>query len=216
MDDAAYAVALLRGRKDIDPKGVFVLGHSLGAMLVPRIGLRTPEAAGFIVMAGPARPLEDLILYQYRYLYSLDGSISETDQKQLDDLARKVDRVKKPDLDLKTPIQDLPLGVPAAYWLDLQGYHPPTEARKLQRPLLVLQGERDYQVPMPEFEAWKIALKDQPGVTFLSFPPLNHLFIAGKGKSTPAEYQKVGHVDADVIRTIAAWIIQLDLTKGKK
>ena len=71
-------------------------------------------------------------------------------------------------------------------------------------------GGSNYQVPMPEFEAWKTALKGQPKITFRSFPALNHLFIAGKGKSTPAEYQKTGHVDEAVIRTIGDWIIQLD------
>lgn len=60
IDDALAAVALLRGAPDIDPKRIFVLGHSLGGMLVPRIGLADKGGiAGFIIFAGATRPLED-------------------------------------------------------------------------------------------------------------------------------------------------------------
>lgn len=54
-----------------------------------------------------------------------------------------------------------------SYWLDLRDYDPPTSARALTQPLLMLQGERDYQVTMADdFAKWKIALDGKPGVTF--------------------------------------------------
>jgi hypothetical protein len=37
-------------------------------------------------------------------------------------------------------------------------------------------------------------------------PRLNHLFIAGAGRSTPAEYQQPGHVDLEAIEAIARFI----------
>src|SRR4029079_4108127 len=39
VDDAVAAAALLRSRHGIDPARLFVLGHSLGGMMAPRIGL---------------------------------------------------------------------------------------------------------------------------------------------------------------------------------
>jgi fermentation-respiration switch protein FrsA (DUF1100 family) len=72
--------------------------------------------------------------------------------------------------------------------------------------MLVLQGERDYQVTMKDFAGWKAALEGRKNVEFKSFPKLNHLFIEGEGKSTPSEYEKVGHVAAYVVEDIAAWI----------
>ena len=57
------------------------------------------------------------------------------------------------------------MGAPAAYWLDLKGYRPAEEARNLPMPLLVLQGERDYQVTMEDFAGWKRALEGKATLT---------------------------------------------------
>jgi uncharacterized protein len=42
--------------------------------------------------------------------------------------------------------------------------------------------------------------------TLKSYPALNHLFIAGEGKSTLDEYSVVGHIAEEVIIDIAEWI----------
>ena len=75
-----------------------------------------------------------------------------------------------------------------------------------QTPVLILQGERDYQVTMKDFDLWKTGLAGRAGVTMRSFPALNHLFLAGEGKSTPKEYEQPGHVAAEVVDAIASWI----------
>ena len=80
--------------------------------------------AGLIVLAGLVRPLEDTILDQFTYIYSLTGTLSAEQQQQLDALAKQVALVKSPALSLATPAADLPLGVSPAYWLDLRGYQP--------------------------------------------------------------------------------------------
>jgi len=59
-----------------------------------------------------------------------------------------------------------------------------------------------------DFAGWKTALDSQPGVTFRLYPELNHLFMAGQGKSTPAEYERPGHVAESVIDDIAEWILK--------
>ncbi len=206
-DDALAAAELLRRDPNVDPKRIFVLGHSLGATLVPRIGRQDPMLAGLIVMAGMARPFEDTILDQFTYLYSLTGALTEQQKASLEILKTQVARVKSPDLAADTPSKDLPLGMSATYLLDLRDYHPPEVAKSLNMPLLVLQGGRDYQVlPIKDFEVWKDTLKDKANVTLKLFPKLNHLFIAGEEKSTPQEYNVEGHVSADVIKEIALWI----------
>lgn len=101
------------------------------------------------------------------------------------------------------------LGAPTSYWLDLKGYDPAGEARDLTLPMLILQGERDYQVTMTDFAGWQEALKDRENVAFRSYPSLNHLLQPGKGKSTPAEYSKPGHIAAEAIDDIANWIARL-------
>ena len=134
------------------------------------------------------------------------SDLTADEQKQIDamdQLVKTVAALTPADAVKPAPIQ----GAAASYWLDLRGYEPATAAKVLKQPLLILQGERDYQVTMADdFSKWKAALGDKKGVTFKTYPALNHLFMAGEGKSLPAEYEKPGHVPVDVINDIAAWI----------
>jgi pimeloyl-ACP methyl ester carboxylesterase len=184
---------------------VFVLGHSLGGMLTPRIAVADASVAGLIVLAGPARPLEDAIVAQTRYLGAADGTISREEQEAIDRATALAEAVRALDQD-DAPSERRIGGVPASYWLDLRGYDPPSAARNVKVPMLILRGERDYQVTAEEFARWKAALGSRRDVTFHSYPALNHLFIGGAGPSLPAEYLIPGHVAEAVIRDIAAWI----------
>lgn len=209
IDDAVAAIATAAKHPKIDPDRVFVLGHSLGGMLLPRIAAAGDRAAGFISLAGSTRPLEDLILDQTRYILSLDGTLDEREQAQIAALQKQVALVKSDQLSTSTLASDLPLGIPARYWLDLQGYDPALAAQKIERPLLVLQGERDYQVTLEDFAGWKQSLAGRKNVQFIAYPALNHLFIASfdkTPKSTPAEYTIPGNVAAQVIDDLAKWI----------
>jgi len=205
IDDALAAVELLRKTEGIDAKRVFVLGHSLGGMLVPRIGRLDPNIAGLIVLAGPTRPLEDVLPEQLAYIFSIDGSVSPEEQKQLDQTKAQAATVKalKPD---DANSRTIVFGAPFSYWLDLRGYNPREAAKEIKQSLLILQGERDYQVTMDDFKRWNESLATKSNVTFKSYPSLNHLFIAGTGRSMPSEYERAGHVDERVIEDIAAWI----------
>lgn len=207
-DDVTAAVALLRSRKEIDPARVFVLGHSLGGYVAPRIAAADPRLAGIIVMGGNSRPLEDLLEEQYPYLWGLEGKTPDEVKKLLEGLKAKTARVRAKDLPADAPAKDLPLGLPASYWRDLRGYDPAATAAKLKQPVLVLQGGRDYQVTMTDFEGWKKALTAHKDATLKSYPTLHHLFIEGKGKgkATPAEYAVPGHVAKEVVDDVAAWV----------
>jgi uncharacterized protein len=205
VDDAVAAAALLRTRPDIDPARVFVLGHSLGGMMAPRIGQHDPRLAGLIILAGTTRPLEDVILDQTAYLAAAAGADSNAARMQIDALragALKVRAVTPADSASLTPV----LGAPASYWIDLRTYRPAEVAATLHRPMLVLQGERDYQVTMGDYAGWRAALAGKPGVEMITYPALNHLFVAGTGKSLPAEYTAPAHVAGKVVSDIAEWV----------
>jgi len=209
IDDAVAAVRLLASQEKIDARRIVVLGHSLGGTMLPRIGKAEDGIAGFISLAGSTRRLEDIVLDQARYVLSLDGKLTKEAQQQLEEIERQVATVKSAKLTEDTPKSDLPLGVPPKYWLELRGYDPAEEAKTLLKPMLILQGERDYQVTKEDFAGWKKTLASQKSVTFISYPKLNHLFMEGSGKITPAEYLTPGNVAKVVIEDIAGWIKQL-------
>lgn len=196
VDDAVAAAALLRSRPEVNAARVFLLGHSMGGYLAPRIGERDPKLAGIIIMAGNTRPMEDLIVDQTAYIASL--SKGEGTAKQVEEVKRLAEQIRN-----AKPGETI-MGVSAAYWLDLKDYHPAEEARSLKMPLLIVQGERDYQVTLDDFAGWKKALGNR--ATFKTYPALNHLFEEGEGKSTPQEYLKPGHVSEKFVEDVAAWI----------
>jgi uncharacterized protein len=181
VEDAVKAAALLRNQPEIVSSRVFVLGHSLGGYVAPRIAQQDPRLAGLILLAANVRPLQDLVQDQLRSM----GLAGEDLEKAKADVLR---------------------ALPESYMADLKPYNPAAQATQLAIPMLILQGERDYQVGMKDFDLWKAALGGHANVQFRSFPALNHLFVAGQGRSTPAEYAQPGHVDVDVIEQIAGWV----------
>jgi uncharacterized protein len=204
VDDAVAAVEFLEKQAFIDPKRIYVLGHSQGGYMMPRIVKRAPRLAGAIIMAGNARPLQDLMIQQTQYIQSLKGEPTPAEQKALE--AQKQELAKIAALEPGKENPQTIMRLPSSYFLDLKGYNPAEEAKKLTLPLLIIQGERDYQVTMADFNLWKAALDGRKNATLKSYPKLNHLFVAGEGRATPAEYQKAGHVAADVIDDLAKWI----------
>lgn len=208
IDDAIAAVQVLRSTSGVDPTRIVVLGHSLGGMLVPRIAAAWPPVAGFVVMAGAARPIPQAVVEQARYLAQADGAISAEEQAQIIQIEQLMARVAALGPADASNAERI-FGATASYWLDLRGYDPPAAAALVKQPMLVLQGERDYQVTMEEFSRWKSALADRTDVVFHSYATLNHLFVAGTGKSVPAEYNTPGHVSEAVVRDVATWITAL-------
>ena len=78
-DDALAALKLLARQPGIDPQRMFVLGHSLGTLMAPRLGQRYPGLAGLVLLAGPVTFNLDLAIRQIRYIGQQQG-ISAADR----------------------------------------------------------------------------------------------------------------------------------------
>jgi dienelactone hydrolase len=206
VHDAAAAVDWLRADPRIDSERIFVIGHSLGGWLLPRIYAAGKPIAGLVSLAGSARPLEDLVLEQVHYLAEVDGEVSPEESEQIEKVRQQVMRVKGEELSKTTPASQLPLSIPPAYWLDLRGYNAPQLAREIPARWLLLQGERDYQVIDKDIVAWEKGLTGHMDVTLKKYPKLNHLFMSGEGPCRPVEYFREANVAEVVIRDIAHWI----------
>jgi len=203
---AVAAIGLLRGHPAVNPDRVFVAGHSEGGTAAPRVAARAP-VAGLVILAGGAQPLHQAMLRQFRYLASLASAQGAPPPADLDAVARQVAAVDDPALSEDTPHSDLPFGVPAAYWLDLRGYDPAAAAAALGKPLLIVQGGRDYQATVADdLSRWQAALDGRPDVTIRVYPADNHLFFPGEGPSSPTEYEPARHVDPAVVADVAAWL----------
>ena len=197
VDDALSAAAMLRKNPKIDPKHVFILGHSLGGQISPYIATLDPKLGGIISLAGNARPVSELVVEQTKYIQSL-----YPDDKQLALQLAEAEKVKT----MTGSPDQLFFGAPLSYWRELDSLLPAAFLGKVSMPILVLQGERDYQVTMADFAIWKKALAGRANAKLISYPEANHLFMKGFGKATPGEYQKPGKVQANLIDDIAKWV----------
>jgi uncharacterized protein len=210
LDDAAAAVALLAHRPDVDPHHIYVVGHSEGGYLAPRIATGNAEVAGIVILAGNTRPLEDVTIDQLRYLLPLEGRDSASVTAAITKAEAAKRQMDSPSLKPGTMISDGFASLPSSYVLDLRGYDPAAVAATLKIPILVLQGARDYQVRLTDFDGWKRGLAGHPNVTFKLYPDLTHLFTPaltpGTGLSTPADYRVPENVARAVVQDIAAWI----------
>ena len=176
INDALAAIELARTYNS----NVWLLGHSLGAMLAPLIAEQT-ELKGVVMMAAPARDMEQVVKDQIEFL-SAPGDTKEQKRQALEEMHRQVPQYFVPQHQVK-------------------------KAQQLNIPMLLLQGERDYQVTMKDFRIWQKKLRKKWKATLISLPSLNHLFIAGEGPSSPQEYMKKGKVSEQVADFIAKFIL---------
>lgn len=208
IEDAVNAVQLLAGQDRIDPERIFVLGHSLGGNAIPAIAEKLKQApvkaGGYIMMAASPRPLDVLMREQYDFLYSLLPEITEEQQTEKDTLFAELDRLR--DLDSMTK-EDTVAGAYASYWKWLAAYDILQAAEEISEPVLLSQGEEDYQVTMTDFAIWQETFGEKNNWRMISYPGLTHLFMPGQKEEGAAAYAREAKVDEKVIQDIARFIL---------
>lgn len=209
VDDVLAIIDYVKEKESLNSKPIFIIGHSLGGMLAPYIASLSSDVQGITMMAANAYSLEEIVLSQYKYLFNLDNSISPKEEEALAELDRQITYLKDSLSESSSP-KELPLNLPPAYWISLIDYDQVETAKKLTIPMLILQGKRDYQVNMDNYELWKKSLEGKENVSFKVYDQLNHLFLAGEGVPTPNEYEEIGNIPDYVIKDITNWIKQMD------
>jgi len=210
QDDAIKALALVRSQPEVNPQKVYVLGLGLGGYLAPRIAQEDGKLAGIIIVNGNARPLEDVMVDQAAYLLAnrpaAAGGPEVSQTKELELVKANAARVKA----LEPADSDSPpiMGMSAAFILDLKGYDPVAVAKSLPARVLVIQGVRDFEITMKDFDLWKSGLAGRKDAVLRSYPALNHMLEAGEGKSTEAEYRRPGHVAQEAVDEIVKFVAQ--------
>ncbi|MCY4299039.1 MAG: alpha/beta hydrolase [Flavobacteriaceae bacterium] len=152
IDDVSNIIKCVACHPEFQRKDVYLIGHSLGGMLLPKITLLNPQVKGLVFMAANVSPLEDLFLKQYDYLFHLDGTLDEVEQKRLSQMKNQV-RYLKDTLTISSTSDKLPFQIPSSCWLSLKNYNPTESVKKISVPMLFLQGEQDYQVTLEEFNS---------------------------------------------------------------
>ena len=210
IEDALLAAAMLRADARIDPDRVFLLGHSMGAMLAPRIECSGGDFRGLILLAGSPRRLEEIMLEQMaEAMAGMPGfakNIAGKQRAKFETLFHGLYNLTDEEAKAKkvgggtTLYYFKEMGQPTvAQWLD-----------KTRKPMLVMQGEKDFQVKAHvDFAMYKELLSDRENVTFKLYPGLNHAFVTARFDSiadAKKEFTPERHMGPEVLDDIAGWI----------
>lgn len=205
LDDALTAITLAGTLPGVNKSQIYLFGHSLGGMLAPRIAALSPALSGIILAAAPARKFADLVAEQNEYLYKASGDTTSAGKRQFTESTNEINRSRLLKLGDIAP-DSVILAAPASYWLDLNNYDQTGTVKKLKNRILVIQGEKDFQVSVQDFNIWKTTLSSNKNASFMLYPDLNHLLSTQKEKGNGTQYRIPANVDLKLINDIAAWI----------
>lgn len=212
MEDAILATEILKSDPRIDENRVYILGHSLGGMLAPRIHNMGGNYTGLIILAGSPRSIIEIIGDQQIALIlettedkEKEATIAvayESINKQIADIKNIPDDEAKKQIDAS--------GASLYYYKDLIINRAEVNIKEIKVPMLIMQGKNDLQVFYDkDFELYKQLLINRTDVTFKLYEGLNHLFMHStvtKISKLQDEYKIKAHIDSQVLKDIADWI----------
>ena len=212
VEDAIRAAGLLRSDPRIDPDAVFIVGHSMGAMLAPRIDAEGGHFRGLVLMAGTPLRLEEVVVRQLRQAAQSKGGLVKA-------IVRLEDKVFSKKFDGLYTMSDEEArqkkfaGSVSLYYFKEMGKKTAADyLLESDKPVLIMQGGMDFQVlPSADFARFQELLKDRKNVGYRLYDDLNHLFVRGMYNDilkAGKEYAAERHIGAPVMEDIATFIRQ--------
>ena len=209
IDDALAAVRILKNDSRINSDGIFILGHSMGAMLAPRIDAEGGDVKGLILMAGTPKRLENIVLRQLKqagesrsFLKWIVGLEYRIFEKKFRNLYQMSDEEA-----LKRKFA----GNLSLYYFKEMGRKTALDyLTETDKPVLIMQGGRDFQVLADDdFKIFQEELRDRNNTEFRLYPNLNHVFVDAIYddilKATK-DYKVERHIGDEVIADISQFI----------
>ncbi|MEP7295827.1 MAG: alpha/beta fold hydrolase [Burkholderiales bacterium] len=215
VDDAIEALRSASKATGLNNAGpLFLLGHSEGAYLAPRIAEAAERqgiaVAGVIMLAPPITPLYDLALQQARHILATQPSEALSKDLERSERSREVllDALKSEEPSVAgSNLAPLPLGWPLSAWRDLAKYDPAAVLKRMTRtPALLMFFGDDYQVPASEMELWRQRLSERGDTTFSPLPGVNHILTDGPNHRVPADYDRPASISPLLIDVVATFV----------
>lgn len=212
IEDAVLASNLLKNDPRIDPEKVFIIGHSMGAMLAPRIDAEGGNFKGLVLLAGTLDTLEKVLFRQLSEMKNGKSKImswvasaqEKKFKKSFENLYELSDEEAK-----KIPYAG---GVDLYYFKEMGLHRAADYLEKTEKPVLIMQGTKDLQVNVErDFGGYKRAFGEKDNFSFRLYEGLNHCFVPALyddiSKATK-EFLKERHIGENVISDIAGWILK--------
>ncbi len=238
--DTEAAFQFLKKNPIVNAKKIGLIGHSEGGMIAPIVAAKNPSFQFIVLLAAPGIPCDELLLEQ-SYLIGKSSGMNETDLLETKKINQQIYTAVKSEKsneavlaeleniffdmykedtafntleekDKKTVVQQQISPLLTPWYRYFIRYRPEVNLEKITCPVLVLNGEKDLQVPpQTNVEGIKKALlkAKNKSVTTKVYPNLNHLFQECKTGSVE-EYGTIEQTfSPQVLQDIKDWIIKL-------
>ena len=237
VSDVKAGINFLKKQEEINPKKIGLIGHSEGGVIAPIVVSENSDIAFIVLMAGPGIPLEK-ILYLQGELIARANNVSEAiiakqkriqeimfsiikEEKNLENAEHKMrvailnelKDIKETDLPSFSPNSiDAQIKMVLSPWFrDFLTYDPKTALTKVKCPVLVMNGEKDLQVPPKEnLAAIEQALIEGGNKDYkiIELPSLNHLFQTAKTGSITEYAQIEETISPKALEVIGDWLVE--------
>jgi hypothetical protein len=224
VNDALAAIGWMKTHPRINHRRIGLIGHSEGGIIAPLVGARNPAVAFMVLLAGSGVTGDEIILAQS----SLIGTVTGLPREQVEANARNLREIlnlitkETDEAVLQVKLREALTGKVPPAQVDLQlktlttpwfryflTYDPAATLRRVTKPVLAMNGEKDLQVPAKQnLDAIRAALSaaGNTHAEIVEMPGLNHLFQTAKTGS-PAEYGVIEETIAPAaLEKIARWI----------
>jgi pimeloyl-ACP methyl ester carboxylesterase len=176
--DVLAGVEYLRSRKEIDARGIGLIGHSEGGVIAPMVAARSGDVAFLVLLAGTGLPGDEILKLQNRLILKAVGADERTIDRQLafldkmgavvraerdakaaepklrallDELKAGLSAAEQKEFEAMGSVAETQLKVMASPWMRFfLTYDPRPALAKVRCPVLALVGEKDLQVPPRE------------------------------------------------------------------
>ncbi len=211
VDDAIKAVEMLKTDPRIDHDNVYILGHSMGAMLAPRIDAEGGDVKGLIMMAGSPYRMEDIVIRQLKQATQSNSLMKFIGNLELKIFGKKFDGLYQMS-EQEAKKKKFSGGVSLYYFQEMGRKTACDYLLENNKPVLIMQGGKDFQVLADDdYKEFEKQLSGRENTYFKLYPELNHLFVNGIYSDilkASKEYSTERRIGDDVVQDIADFIIQ--------
>lgn len=216
IHDVLAAFELLAAQEGVDPRYIYIAGHSQGAMLAPRFVAEGADAAGLILLAGTPRTFGDVAIEQNRRQVEYTKETAPNSsalagiEKNYEELVARINAIADMTKEEAMAAEDIAPGMSAYYIYEMAQYDALELIRQGGYPVLVMQGSNDHQVYVDlDYPLYQEGLADYPAAQFKLYDGLNHLFMPSTAENMPTamvEYEQPAQIPTEIFTDIAAWI----------
>ena len=207
-NDTRLALRWLSGRKDVDAKRIALVGHSEGAAVALVTASRDGRVAAVASIAGPASTGVELNLEQQSHALDLAKATPEERQQKVE-LQKAIqaavltgtgwDRIPRQYKSADTP-----------WFQSYLQYDPAKPLKDVDRPILILHGELDQQVPVAHADrlgALAKKVSKSKAIDVVTVKGVNHLLVpAATGEVTEYGTLADRNVSNDVVKSLTDWL----------